>query len=177
MDSFLKDKIPEVLSFDIGTKHMAYCYILNDKLTFNIFDITANNTITRFKKLYNYITEHIPIPKMVVIEKQVSTNEVAMCIMSALVMYYINQNIPVELYDPKKKFKYQGFKNFKGKEHKQLSISYARNILEKTEINKLSDFEKEIKKDDLADCICMTVFTFIESTSSTPKDKILSLIK
>lgn len=177
MDSYLIDDKVEILAFDIGTKHMAYAAVYKDNdPKFDLFDITANNVICRITKLNNTL-KTLPLPKQVVIEKQVGSNEVAMGIMNAISMYYIQNNIPVELYDPKKKFKYQGFKNFKGKEHKQLSISYARNIIEKICPGKLGLFESYKKKDDIADSLCMALFTYIENTNQNSKDKILTLIK
>lgn len=177
MDSFLNSDKPDIVAFDIGVKHMACCIFYNPRCyTYKLFDISANNTTTRITKLFNNLSL-IPIPNNVIIEKQVGANEIAMGIMYSLIMFYQGKTRTIELYDPKKKFKYQGFKNFKNKEHKQLSISYCRNILEKTNMNLLGVFETESKKDDIADAICMAVFSYIEFNNSNPKELILNLIK
>lgn len=179
MDSYLIDDIPEYISFDIGTKHLAYCLLYNETTyEFAMFDISAKSPKDRILNLYMALNT-LTLPRKVVIEQQVANNEIAMTLQTAIEMYYLTHDISIRditIYNPKDKFKYQGYKSFKGKEHKQLSISYARNIMEKTNINRLSEFEAYKKKDDIADCICMAVFSYIKDHNSEPKDKILKLL-
>ena len=167
---------PGIISFDIGTKHLAYCLLYNENnYKFNILDISANSPKNRINNLFNSL-DILPLPKMVVIEQQVAANEIAMTVQTAIEMFYLCHHIPISdivIYNPKDKFKYQGYKNFKGKEHKQLSISYARNIIEKTNMDNLTIFENFSKKDDIADSLCMAMFVYLNND----KHKILSLIK
>lgn len=176
MDSYICENEPEILSFDVGTKHLAYCLLYNgNNYKFNILDISANTPKDRINNLYNSLN-NLPIPKKVIIEQQVAANEIAMTIQTAIEMFYLCHGILIRniiIYNPKDKFKYQGYKSFKGKEHKQLSISYARNIIEKTNMDNLTIFEKFTKKDDVADALCMAMFIYLDNN----KDKILYLIK
>lgn len=165
-------EVCKVIAFDIGTKHLAYCALHDDQhmgfedfktenIKFDIIDISAKLPINRLKKLKESL-DSLPEPGLVVIEQQVSTNIVAMTLQSAITMYYLVKDVPVQFYNPKDKFKIDGYKNFKGKEHKQVSISYARNILEKKNKELLTKFESYKKKDDIADALCMALFVLID---------------
>lgn len=152
-----------IISFDIGVKHFAYCYLNDNILNFDIFSIEAKRPIDRIKNLFKQL-EQLPKPETVIVEQQVVKNVVAMSLQNALIMYYLTKNVNVMLYNPKDKFKYENLKNFKNKEHKKISIQYAKNILKNmndlTNLNKLSQFEKQ---DDVSDAICMTVFTHLNN--------------
>lgn len=176
-DSYLIDKQCNIISFDIGVKHLAYCTLYTENnYNFGIFDITATQPINRLHKLREYL-DTLPSTLLVVIEQQVITNSVAMNIQSAIAMYFISKDIEVRFYNPKDKFKVDNLKKFKGKEHKQVSISYARNIIEKTNITMLSKFESFKKKDDIADALCMSLFTYVQQHNSKEYNKkIASLI-
>lgn len=159
--TFESIKNPEIISFDIGTKHLAACILHDDKnFNFKLLDISAKAPIDRLKNLNNSLNL-LPLPKLAIIEQQVITNTVAMTLQSAITMFYLSKGIDVKFYNPKEKFKIDGYKSFKCKEHKQLSISYARNILEKINLKKLAEFEHYTKKDDIADALCMALFTFL----------------
>ncbi|MCQ2976280.1 MAG: hypothetical protein MJ211_15880 [Bacteroidales bacterium] len=168
-DCYILDTSIEIIAFDIGVKHLAFCMLENEKnFKFGMFDISAKTPIDRLKNLHNSL-KLLPLPKLVVIEQQVITNSVAMTIQSAITMFYLTEGINVKLYNPKEKFKIDNLKKFKGKEHKQLSISYARNILEKTNLKQLSDFEHYTKKDDIADALCMALFTYLNDENKISK--------
>lgn len=187
-DSFLadersnfKDSCVEIISFDIGVKHLAYCTITKTKdINFDMFDISAKTPLDRLKNL-NSALNTLPCANLVIVEQQVMTNTIAMTLQSAITMFYLSKGIEVKFYNPKNKFKIDGLKNFKNKEHKKISVSYARNILTKLEIlttpkeltklnlNMLLKFEQFEKKDDVADCICMSLFTLLNDNNEIKK--------
>lgn len=180
----------DVLSFDIGTKHLAFCFYKYNyeklhQIKFGIQDISDKQPLQRLKNL-NQLLNRIPRAKTVVIEQQVATNIIAMQIQAALTIYFLSLDCEVKYYNPKDKFKYDKLGSFKGKEHKQISVSYARCILEKlnqehddrscSQHLELAEFEKFKKKDDVADTICMSVMTAYERYNPNPKNEILKMI-
>lgn len=186
-DSYLNDNDYlfedwDVLSFDIGTKHLAYCFYKyksegQHKIKFGIQDISNKQPLNRMINL-NQMLNQIPRAKIIIIEQQVASNIIAMQIQAAITIFFLSLDCEVKYYNPKDKFKYDKLGSFKGKEHKQISVSYARCILEKIneKHDELAEFEKNKKKDDIADTICMSVMTAYERYNPNPKKEILKMI-
>lgn len=155
-----------ILSIDIGRKNLGYSIYDGDKLVFDIFNISeqlkpikkrenieGRNTV--MIDWLNKLTKKYNINKIVV-EKQIINNVVAMCIQSCIITYALVNSIEIISFDPKNKFTFTGDNyNSKNKEHKKLVIQYTINLLTKLYPDKLEQFNKYKKQDDISDSIIM----------------------
>jgi hypothetical protein len=158
-----------VVSFDIGTRNLAYAIITSDnKLFFKLIDLDSHITrnekkpLGRCRVLREILTEVISSigPKSslrIVIENQVQSNVVAMSLMYALVSISLSFTDEVIIFDPKQKFILLATEySTVGKAHKALAIKLCRDILSERFPENLADFNKLSKKDDIADSILMS---------------------
>lgn len=100
--------------------------------------------------------------KKVFIEKQIKANVIAKSIESCIGTLSIVLGAIPYIYDPKTKFSYLNPKyNSKKKEHKKIVQEYARTILT-TYGYETKYFDSFTKKDDIADALCMVIFSWYE---------------
>jgi hypothetical protein len=156
-----------VISFDIGTKNLAYVVITSDnKLYFKLINLDGrvrseeSKTVGRCRVLTEIMNEAISLttlfPIRVVIEKQVRANITAMGLMYSLLSLALTYTEDVIEFAPNQKFILlnQQFTTAK-KAHKALAIQMTKDLLSKYYPDKLSEFNKIKKKDDIADSFLM----------------------
>lgn len=164
-----------VISIDIGLKNMAIAYVSIEDYRITSIDYSLYNLDdygTKKKSLGIVVQRCTAVREIfdlvisksrseyfdyVIIEKQVPSNENAMCIMYSLYMMatnYLNYD-KVILFDPKMKFTSLSLNyETKNKNHKKLSIELVRKCLHNLQFPTLLDtLEHETKKDDIADSI------------------------
>ena len=119
----------------------------------------ANNSIVierckHVKKFFQHIANSFKID-YVIIERQVNANERAMELMYAITtaaQCYTDEFEDVIIFDPKLKFNLLKIPyDTKNKAHKRLSIEICRSVLQAITEDKVEDFDKFPKKDDVAD--------------------------
>lgn len=160
-----------IFSIDIGTEHLGYSIQSEKIFKFGIFNL--NDEIKMKKKKKNMCGRNEVLLEFMeniyqkynfnhlIIEKQVIHNVIAMCLESCLLTFAIMKKISYEIFDPKEKFTItKDTYDSRKKEHKKLSIQYARNIIKnikskKYEEENFNDFEDFQKKDDISDAIVM----------------------
>jgi hypothetical protein len=151
-----------ILSFDVGIKNLAYCLIDYEKniLDWNVINCESNNNIlTLIEELDN--RPNLLEATTILIEKQPSFNP-KMRIISACIYTYFTLRIQHELskklkmmfYSAKHKLKNPHVENItastKYQKNKKLAIAETKYLLNNSEW--LIFFDKNKKKDDLADC-------------------------
>jgi hypothetical protein len=164
------------LAIDVGKKNMGYALYDRNIIKYDLFNIELEIKLQkikgdmpskRIKVINNWLKglmNKYPI-SMMIVEKQVKKNGVAMMIENSLLTLSCVYNIPFKIYDPKNKFTYIPIEyNSKRKEHKQISIHYAWNILYNFGLN-MNHFLEFKKKDDISDAICMA-FMSIENENT-----------
>lgn len=179
MDCFIQTP-KTYIAIDIGIKHFAYCKVFNlgtqslenkqentCSLSFNLIEINKGNKIN---DLINFVNSNYC--SHMIIEQQVKNNVEAMIIQNILMTICILKNINYVLFNPKNKFKYIEGNNVKltYKQRKNKSIDYARTYLNKYHSDKLNEFEKFDKKDDVADAIVMAVMCKLNMDENKIKD-------
>ena len=171
------------LAIDVGKINLGYAIYNGENIGFNVLNVekqiiekTKNefgektSKIEVLNKWVNHLCKQYNFSK-VYIEQQVINNVSAMVIQSILETLFYIKGIPCCEFPAANKFKYLNPQyDTKKKEHKKISIEYAKNILKHHDIE-LDDFEKFPKKDDISDAICMAFMTFREDRNE------MSLIK
>ena len=171
------------LAIDVGKINLGYAIYNGENIGFNVLNVekqiiekTKNefgektSKIEVLNKWVNHLCKQYNFSK-VYIEQQVINNVSAMVIQSILETLFYIKGIPCREFPAANKFKYLNPQyDTKKKEHKKISIEYAKNILKHHGIE-LDDFEKFPKKDDISDAICMAFMTFREDRNE------ISLIK
>ena len=195
--------IVSILSIDIGTINLGYTIITyddNDKvdpkdldIDFSIYTIDDGGkgdtvakrykSISKFYDRVNFlISQKKSTLKNVIIEKQVGTNKVAMCLMYALFVK-ASDMIGVEnvsLFDPKLKFTTLNTTyDTKNKSHKKKSILYAKEFLMNTHHkDDFNTFLTFIKLDDIADSLNQAIiWMFLQNQLTCDKDRLCKLYK
>lgn len=160
-----------ILSIDIGKKNLGYTiFKINEHFEFGIFNITqklkeyklTENMEGRNKVLIEWLKKIVELHQInhIVVEKQVISNVVAMCLQSAIMAFSITMGIKVEVFDPKRKFTVTNEKyNSSVKEHKKIVVRYAYNIIQKIDPSQIESFLKYTKKDDISDSIVMALMS------------------
>lgn len=158
-----------VLSIDIGTRNLGYAIlswageyptIKHINIDFDILTIDDGSKKDIVVKRINILKEFLHSKmelyniKHIIIERQVTTNVVAMCLMYTIATFGIDNDIDIVIFDPKQKFSILGvqYTSIK-KEHKIQSIMYARNLIHNQFHDKLSKFTSYLKQDDISDAI------------------------
>jgi hypothetical protein len=170
-----------VISFDIGTKNLAYTIITADKQLYfklvNIDERIKRKEIKSFGRcrvlseimeevvslinngennsMNEGANENSPLLK-VVIEKQMKTNVIAMNLMYSLITIAFQYTEDIVVFVPNQKFVLlkQDFSTV-NKSHKALSIRLTKVLLEEYYPEKLLEFTQLKKKDDVADSFLM----------------------
>lgn len=159
-----------LLSIDIGTVNLGYTTIVwptnidkptLDDVEINFKVISLNNTKldvvhNRIDVLHELFTSLITSYNLlyVVVERQVTTNVVAMCIMYSISSLAICYEAELIIFDPKLKFNILNVPyTTTNKSHKKQSISYAQQIIRTKFNNKLDMFMAHTKKDDISDSL------------------------
>ena len=169
-----------ILSFDIGTKNLAYCLLGPQEkiLDWGVRDIDASSNLVQTKRLYVELNR-IDLKDYtvdVVIEKQPSFNPKMRVISDQVYFYYVSKMMEIEslfkirhitYYSPRKKlssFKLMeneevGSKKYKSKyaQRKYLAKEYCRILLERTRQELWSQHFKEKPSADLADSYLQAV--------------------
>ena len=163
------------LAIDIGKIHLGYCIYCPGMLIHGLYNISEQFTpkqeneygltICRIKStikwLKDLLNKYQDIERIIV-EKQVISNVVAKSIEASILAIAEYNGIIASTYDPKNKFKYLNeHYSSKKKEHKQIAIRYARNILLHNMITD-DELDQYSKKDDVSDAICMAFMSWIE---------------
>lgn len=154
-----------VLSFDLGTKHTAWGLLQwLDGEADVAFGLTPALPLSTKDKI-DSIIQHMEIlrnrvnPSIVLVERQVSVNTAAMCIMYAVVTYWKVNGVETIVFDPKDKFRltnvvYDG----KKKEHKKLIETCVNKCLLYAADSTLVDiFNQHKKRDDISDALFMSL--------------------
>lgn len=161
------------IAVDIGVKHFAYCVINDNKIDFNIIELSKNNNDI-INDLIEFIEKRLCLHFVLIIEQQVINNVKAMIIQNILMTICKLKNIDYVLFNPKLKFNYiEGEKiKLSYKQRKNKSIDYARIYLNKfhKEQNMLDIFEQFDKKDDVADAVVMAVMYKMNMDKNKIKD-------
>lgn len=112
-------------------------------------------SLSRPRVLCDFLTNLNEIYKFnkIIVEKQVVNNVVAMMLESMIVMFAMDHQIEIEVFDPKRKFENVTY-NSKAKEHKKIVVTMARNIMNEYTCDS-DKFETFPKKDDISDAIVM----------------------
>lgn len=171
-----KEEIPGqyYLAIDVGKVNLGYAIYDGENIGFNVLNVEKQiNESTRnefgektskievLNKWVNHLCNQYNFAK-VYIEQQVINNVGAMVIQSILETLFYTKGIPCHEFAAVNKFKYLNPQyDTKKKEHKKISIEYAKNILKHHNIE-LDEFEKFPKKDDISDAICMSFMTYRE---------------
>ena len=171
-----------VLSIDIGLKNMSFCFLSfveNNivKLDFELYNLAdygikkksvglVEQRCTAIREILGLAIDKLKSDfetnlEYVIIEKQVPSNENAMCIMYALYCGAINYISPekVTLFDPKMKFTTLG-KSYdtKNKNHKKQSIKMVLDVFTNLNFPELIEkFNHYDKKDDIADSVNQSI--------------------
>jgi len=151
-----------ILSFDIGIKNLAYCLIdTNDRtiLDWYIIDCSGSNETLRVIEELDTLP-HILEADIVLLERQPSFNPKMRTMSTALYVYFLlriqheqNRPIKIQFYPAKHKLKccditIEHKTKCKYRQNKNLGIVHTRHLLKSHN----DFFEKNKKKDDLADC-------------------------
>lgn len=176
-----------ILSWDIGIRHLAYCLV------------TAQNRVTRWEtidigesgpdgprnkidsktstKLFAQLmsrVESFDRADIVVLERQPPQNNLMRIIQGQLEMFFLCRGKHVEIFDGKSKLVDSKMKNLKGnqkyRERKKEAISQCCSFLEETgqEAWACQLFHSSKKKDDLADCLLQAI-QFRERQTAEPE--------
>ena len=151
----------KVLSFDVGLKNLAYCYLDNSKIK---YWETSEIIQKRGEDLCHSIVRHLDTMEylqdvnVVLIEKQPSKNNKMRIIEALLNAYYVIKcpNAKVCVYSAKHKLTkdtFRGKTNYK--ERKKLSINRCNAWINDTsqDVEFIDKFSKSKKKDDFADSL------------------------
>lgn len=153
----------KILSIDLGVKAIAYCFIDNTFIDYNIVKIpvkksgqgTVELRINTINEIFNDFKTKFH-PKLIKIEQQVISNVVCMSLMYSVATWCLCNGIPYIVENPKTKFnKFNIPYNTDNKAHKKLSIKLAKYYLgERNLKNNIDQFDKQ---DDISDCILMSL--------------------
>lgn len=158
-----------LLAIDIGYNNLGYCVHNTDLFEFGLCNITKEireknlkeNVHTRNMILFELLDKLVKDYDVgkIVVEQQVNNNVIAMCLQSGVSMYCLAKNLHYTNFPARCKFTFTGETKYdsKKKEHKKMSIGYAKNIINNINKEKLEQFNKLYKKDDAADAICMAL--------------------
>ena len=172
-----EEKRHVIVSIDIGVKNLGWSIFASAQsfkttlkqpleqlsITFGIFNITETvradqSIVTERCKAVKTFMQHIAnnfVIDYVIIERQVVTNTKAMELMYAITMAahcYTDNSNDVIIFDPKLKFTLLKLEyNTQNKYHKKQSIAMCRTMLCEVAEQKVEDFDKFEKKDDVAD--------------------------
>jgi len=151
------------ISFDIGTKNLAFI-ILNDDLTIENWDVvsidrmTTSQVISKLKSLFDNDRVNLETIQNVVLEKQPSRNVKMRVVENTLDVFFTMMGVKkVVHYSAKNKLGTIG-KTIKGSKNystrKRYAIHMCKSFLKKREyLCALEVYENHKKKDDLADCL------------------------
>jgi hypothetical protein len=168
-----------MLSIDLGPKNLAWVYLYSrnkigetkieeeNELEFGMINIDADKprdvsiVVHRCQKLGEFMNSMIgrfPNIRILIVEQQTRFNNVCMNLLYSLVSFATEIKLEVFLFPPILKFTaiQQPF-DTKKKAHKQLSIDNCKKFLSAYFPDKLSEFLRYIKKDDLADAMNQSV--------------------
>ena len=151
-----------ILSIDIGRRNLGYVIGNKQSLTMGLYDIDegkrGKGVLYRTVRIHEFLKEKFdkyPI-EVVIIEKQVPQNKVAMEIMYLFVSAVYFYCKKVILYQPKRKFTSLSVNyTTKHKAHKKLAIDLVKNYLEKYKPEDYCIFESFTKQDDISDALLM----------------------
>ena len=165
--------IPQMLSIDIGIHNLGWCVWNKEDMVFGLYDIDANLpfnddvVVSRVSVINSFVKEiftEYPSISVVVIERQVNVNTMAMELMYALTATVYNFCKKIVIFDPKLKFTTLSLKySTQNKAHKKLSVAIVRNYLANERSHLLPLFDCNKKRDDVADAILMLLVLVFKS--------------
>ena len=144
-----------------------------EDMVFGLYDIDANLpfnddvVVSRVSVINSFVKEiftEYPSISMVVIERQVNVNTMAMELMYALTATVYNYCKDIVIFDPKLKFTTLSLKySTQNKAHKKLSVAIVRNYLAQNRPHLLPLFDNNKKRDDIADAVLMLLVLAFQS--------------
>ena len=149
-----------ILSFDVGTKNLAYCRVekdTNEICDWNVCSIPYAGT--NIPKMVEFLKRTFELSNIttVLVEKQPARNPKMRVIENVLVTYFATMGVPnVMSYSAKHKLGNVG-KTIKGKTNytmrKKMSVLMCKTYLDKVGSTHKAYFLQSKKQDDLADCM------------------------
>lgn len=162
-----------LLSFDVGTKNLAYCKIRKDDhgiCDWNVCAVPYNGT--NIPKVVEFLKNTFDTTDLttVLVEKQPARNPKMRVIENVLLTYFATVGVPtVVSYSAKHKLGSTG-KTMRGKTNytmrKKMSVIMIKSYLQKTNDVQLEYFLKHKKQDDLADCLLQYLSSINYDTNS-----------
>jgi Holliday junction resolvasome RuvABC endonuclease subunit len=166
-----------ILSIDIGMKNLGITSVVyssdvvdltTSDVVFYNYNLANLSTITdRCKRLRAILNQLIGnyICTKIIIEKQFNNNTIAMCLMYALTS--IGQEICINdgdlvVFAPDQKFRYINEKyETRNRKHKKKSVDHALKFISTHLQDKIDDFNRIHKKDDIADSLNQLIIQLI----------------
>jgi hypothetical protein len=158
-----------VVSFDLGTKNLAYVLITSEnQLHFKLIDVDSqikrkeNKALGRCRVLSEVMKDVMSLinnslETKIVIEKQIKRNINAMNLMYSLLTIAQTYTNNVILFSPNQKFKLLNIEySTVNKAHKKLSIQLTKELMKEHYPESGLKFNELIKKDDVADAFLMS---------------------
>ena len=144
-----------------------------EDMVFGLYDVDANLpsnddvVVSRVAVINSFVKEiftEYPSISMVVIERQVNVNTMAMELMYALTATVYNYCKEIVIFDPKLKFTTLSLKySTQNKAHKKLSVAIVHNYLAQNRPHLLPLFDNNKKRDDIADAVLMLLVLAFQS--------------
>ena len=148
-----------IISFDIGTKNLAYCIFDENKrlIDWKLLSLQSKHELDTIDEIYMLFDEIIKYDiTQCIIEKQLSSNRKMLITANTIAAYYVFQCVDVKYISPKKK---TDGKKLTYHQRKKYTIGKCHMLLHNyTNDQVLIDYYNEAKKkDDLADCFIQLV--------------------
>jgi len=162
-----------LLSFDVGTKNLAYCKLNKEDHHIHEWNVCAvPYGGTNISKLVQFLKATFDTTDLttVLVEKQPAKNPKMRVIENVLLTYFATVGVPtVVSYSAKHKLGSLG-KTMRGKTNytmrKKMSVLMIKTYLRNTDSPQLEYFLKSKKQDDLADCLLQYLSSINYDTDS-----------
>lgn len=171
-----------VLSFDVGTKNLAYCKLNKEDhaiCEWNVCAVPYGGT--NIPKMVQFLKDTFDATDLttVLVEKQPARNPKMRVIENVLLTYFSTVGVPtVVSYSAKHKLGNTG-KTMRGKTNytmrKKMSVIMIKTYLKKTDSPYIEYFLKSKKQDDLADCL-LQYLSSIKYDTDTLTDSVIDLL-
>lgn len=162
-----------LLSFDVGTKNLAYCKLNKEDHAIREWNVCAvPYGGTNIPKMVQFLKDTFDPTDLttVLVEKQPARNPKMRVIENVLLTYFATVGVPtVVSYSAKHKLGNTG-KTMRGKTNytmrKKMSVLMIKTYLKKVDSSYFEYFSKSKKQDDLADCLLQYLSSIKYDTDS-----------